>query len=203
MITSKYSIACGDQLKKEGKHMQERIKEVADRIKELRDILGISVDDMSAHLGVSRAKYLKYEKCEEDIPASVLYEISRKLGVEMSILLTGETPRMHYFTVTRKGKGVSVKRRKQYKYQNLAFNFINKRAEPFIVTVEPKEAAAVEANSHPGQEFNLVLEGSLKLIIKDHEIVLNKGDSIYFDSSCNHAMVALKNKPARFLAIIM
>ncbi len=183
--------------------MQERIKEVADRIKELRNILGISASDMSASIGVSPEKYMRYENGEEDIPASELYEISRKLGVEMSILLTGETPRMHYFTVTRKDKGVSVERRKQYKYQNLAYNFINKKAEPFIVTVEPRPGNKVEKNSHPGQEFNLVLEGSLKLIIKDHEIVLNKGDSIYFDSSCDHAMVALKNKPARFLAIIM
>jgi transcriptional regulator with XRE-family HTH domain len=184
--------------------MQERIKEVATRIKELRDILGLSLDDMSSHLKLSKEKYLKYENGEEDIPASVLYEISRKLGVEMSILLTGEAPRMHYFSVTRNGKGVSVERRKQYKYQSLASNFINKKAEPFVVTVEPKPAdAKVHTNSHPGQEFNYVLEGSLKLIIRDHEFILAKGDSIYFDSSCDHAMVALNNKPAKFLAIIM
>ncbi|MGA9139672.1 MAG: cupin domain-containing protein [Methanocella sp.] len=184
--------------------MQERIKEVAARIKELREILGISINDMSSHLKLSKEKYLKYENGAEDIPASDLYEISRKLGVEMSILLTGETPRMHYFSVTRKGKGVSVERRKQYKYQSLASNFINKKAEPFIVTVEPKPAnAKVHTNAHPGQEFNYVLEGSLKLIIRDHEFVLEKGDSIYFDSSCEHAMVARNDKPARFLAIIM
>ncbi|AFD00643.1 transcriptional regulator (Cupin domain/ Helix-turn-helix.) [Methanocella conradii HZ254] len=182
--------------------MQERIKEVADRIKELRNILGISIDDMSGYLKVGREKYLRYENGEEDIPASVLYEISRKLGVEMSILLTGETPRMHYFTVTRKGKGVSVERRKQYKYQSLAANFINKKAEPFIVTVDPNKTE-VQTNSHPGQEFNYILEGSLKLIIRDNEIVLNEGDSIYFDSSCEHAMVALNGRPAKFLAIIM
>ena len=118
--------------------MQERIKEVADRIKELRDILEISSNDMSTYLRISQEKYLRYENGEEDIPASILYEISRKLGVEMSILLTGETPRMHYFSVTRNGQGVSVERRKQYKYQSLASNFINKKAEPFVVTVEPK-----------------------------------------------------------------
>jgi transcriptional regulator with XRE-family HTH domain len=184
--------------------MQERIKEVAARIKELRGILGISIDDMSSHLKLSKEKYMKYENGEEDIPASVLYEISRKLGVEMSILLTGETPRMHYFSVTRKGKGASVERRKQYRYQSLASNFINKKAEPFIVTVEPKPAnTKVQTNAHPGQEFNYVLEGSLKLIIRDHEFVLEEGDSIYFDSSCEHAMVARNNKPAKFLAIIM
>jgi mannose-6-phosphate isomerase-like protein (cupin superfamily) len=184
--------------------MQEKIKEVAARVRELRNILEISPDDMSSYLRISKEKYLKYENGQEDIPASILYEISHKLGVDMSILLTGETPRMHYFTVTRKGQGVSVERRKQYKYQNLASNFINKKAEPFIVTVEPKpEDVKVQTNSHPGQEFNYILEGSLKLIIKDNEITLREGDSIYFDSGCDHAMVALNGKPAKFLAIIM
>jgi transcriptional regulator with XRE-family HTH domain len=184
--------------------MQDTIKEVAARIKELRGILGISLKEMSSDLRLSQDKYQKYENGEDDIPASILYEISRKLGIEMSILLTGEAPRMHYFTVTRKGKGATAERRKQYRYENLAPNFINKTAEPFIVTVEPKPAnAKVTTNSHPGQEFNYVLEGSLKLIIKDREIILEKGDSIYFDSSCEHAMVARNEKPARFLAIIM
>jgi quercetin dioxygenase-like cupin family protein len=184
--------------------MQERIKEVAGRVKELRDILEISADDMASYLRISREKYMNYENSEEDIPASILYEISQKLGVELSILLTGETPRMHFFSVTRKDQGVSVERRKQYKYQSLASNFINKKAEPFVVTVEPKPAdSMVHTNSHLGQEFNYVLEGSLKLIIRDNEIVLHEGDSVYFDSSCDHAMVALNNKIARFLAIIL
>ena len=184
--------------------MQERIKEVAARIKELRGILEIGTDEMANGLNVSKGQYERYEDGKEDIPASELYEISKKLGIEMSILLTGEAPRMHYFTVTRKGQGVSVERRKEYKYQSLASNFINKRAEPFIVTVEPKpENAGVHTNSHPGQEFNYVLEGSLRFIIREQDFILNEGDSVYFDSSCEHAMVALNNKIARFLAIIM
>src|SRR5271157_299304 len=147
--------------------MQERIKEVAARIKELRAILEIDSDEMADHLRISKENYLRYENGEEDIPASILYEISRKLGVEMSILLTGEAPRMHYFTVTRKGTGESVERRKQYRYQSLATNFINKKAELFVVTVPPRpENAPVQTNSHPGQEFNYVLDGSFKLIIK-------------------------------------
>jgi mannose-6-phosphate isomerase-like protein (cupin superfamily) len=184
--------------------MQETIKEVAGRIKELRGILGIGVKEMASDLKPSQEKYQKYENGEVDIPASVLYEISRKLGIEMGILLTREAPRMHYFTATRKGKGAISDRRKQYRYENPAPNFINKKAEPFIVTVEPKPAnAKVQTNNHPGQEFNYVIEGSLKLLIKDREIILEKGDSIYFDSSRNHAMVARNDKPARFLAIIM
>ena len=72
----------------------------------------------------------------------------------MGLLLTGEETRMHIFTVTRKGKGISVERRKQYKYENLAEKFVHKKAEPFIVTVEPRtDGKKPSKNSHPGQEF--------------------------------------------------
>ena len=98
---------------------------------------------------------------------------------------------------------MSVERREAYKYQNLAANFIHKKAEPFLVTVEPKPSEGnVSKNSHPGQEFNYILEGRMKYYIHENEIVLEEGDSIFFDSNYPHAMESLDGKPARFLAII-
>jgi quercetin dioxygenase-like cupin family protein len=98
---------------------------------------------------------------------------------------------------------VSVERRKEYKYQNLAYNFVHKKAEPFLVTVEPdSDNSPIHFNSHPGQEFNYVLEGTLKIVINGHELILNEGDSLFFDSGANHGMKALNEKPAKFLAII-
>ncbi|MGB9936078.1 MAG: helix-turn-helix domain-containing protein [Methanobacterium sp.] len=184
--------------------MNEKVKEIGSRIFELRDLSDISIEEMAEYLKIDTETYKKYENESLDIPASILYEIAQKLGVDMGLLLTGEETRMHYFTVTRKGKGVAVERRKQYKYENLAEKFIHKKAEPFIVTVEPKDNGEKPSkNSHPGQEFNYVLEGSLKYYIHNNEITLNEGDSIFFDSSQEHAMEALNNKPAKFLAIIL
>jgi len=182
--------------------MKEKTKEIGARIKELRELSNITIEEMADHLGVPKETYEKYETGEEDIPASILFEVAHKLGVDMGLLLTGEEARMHIFTVTRKGKGVKVERRKQYKYESLAEKFIHKKAEPFIVTVEPREDKP-EMNSHPGQEFNYILEGSIRFYIHDNEIILNEGDSIFFDSSYPHAMEALHGKRARFLAIIM
>jgi len=184
--------------------MQEKIKEIAARIRELRELSEISVEKMAEYLQVSAETYEKYESGTEDISASILFEIAHRLQVDMATLLTGEEPRMNIFTVTRDGKGVSVERRKQYRYQNLAEKFIHKKAEFFIVTVEPKsQGTKPDTNSHPGQEFNYVLEGSLKVHIHNNEIVLNEGDSIYFDSNYEHAMEALEGEPAKFLAVIM
>jgi quercetin dioxygenase-like cupin family protein len=184
--------------------MQEKIKEIAARVREMREISEIPVKEMAEYLQVSEETYQNFESGNEDIPASILFEIAHKLHVDMATLLTGEEPRMNIFTVTRSGKGVNVERRKQYKYQNLAEKFIHKKAEFFVVSVEPKPyESKPETNSHPGQEFNYVLEGSLKVYIHNNEIILNEGDSIYFDSNYEHAMEALGGETARFLAVIL
>jgi len=182
--------------------MKEKSKEIGSRVRELRELSEITEEEMADYLKIDVETYRRYETGEDDIPASILFEIAHKLGVDMGLLLTGEETRMHIFTVTRKGKGVEVERRKQYRYENLAEKFIHKKAEPFIVTVEPRKEKP-KTNSHPGQEFNYVLEGRIKFYIHENEIILNEGDSIFFDSSYEHAMEALDCKEARFLAIIM
>ncbi len=184
--------------------MKEKMKEIAQRVSELRKLSDINPDEMAENLKISYETYISYEEGKNDIPASVLYEIAQKLKVDMGLLLTGEETRMHIFTVTRKDDGVRVERRKQYKYENLAEKFIHKKAEPFIVTVEPRiDEGKPNTNSHPGQEFNYIIKGTLKIYIHDNEIDLEEGDSIFFDSSYEHAMEALNGKKAKFLAIIL
>jgi mannose-6-phosphate isomerase-like protein (cupin superfamily) len=184
--------------------MQEKIKEIAARIRDLREVSQISAADMAKHLGLPLSAYQGYEDGTDDIPASLLCEVASRLQVDLGILLTGETPHMHVFTVTRSGKGAEVERRRQYRYQSLAANLVHKKAEPFLVTVDPRPAGTpVETNSHPGQEFDFVLEGSLRVAIHDNEIVLNAGDSLFFDSNYPHGMQALGGRPCRFLAIIL
>ncbi|MCX7841560.1 MAG: cupin domain-containing protein [Clostridia bacterium] len=184
--------------------MSEQIKAIAARIKDLREISGLSVEDLSAELKISKDAYMEYESGNVDFPVSLLYELANKFNVELTAILTGEDPKLRTYCLVKKGKGVSVERRKQYIYQSLAYNFSHKKAEPFLVTVEPESCdSTFNLNSHPGQEFNYVLEGTLKIIINNHELILNEGDSLYFDSSYSHGMKAMNGKPARFLAIIL
>ncbi len=182
--------------------MTEKLQQVAARIRDLREIAGLSHETVARELGLTQEAYLRYESGEEDIPVSLLYRLSARYGVELSTLLTGEEPRLHSYCLVRNGKGVSVGRRSMYGYQNLAYNFSHKRCEPFLVTVEPGDGT-LHLNSHPGQEFNYVLAGTLKLVIDGHELLLATGDSLYFDSNLPHGMQAVGDCPARFLAIIL
>jgi len=184
--------------------MSEKIKQIAKRIKELRKISGLSVEAVTNSLKISPELYRKYENGLADIPVSFLYTISRKFNVELTALLTGVEPRLHTYCLVKKGSGPFADRRKDYKYQDLAYNFIHKKAEVFLVNVEPKpKRSLAHFNSHPGQEFNYVLKGNLKVILDGHEVILEQGDSLFFNSGLKHAMVALKGKPAKFLAVIL
>lgn len=177
--------------------------EIASRLKDMREVYEISSQDMAKKLDVSVDTYNKYESGEIDIPASIIYEASQIFDIDTSLLLTGEDTNMSVFAVTRKNKGVRVERRKEYDYENLAFNFSHKSIEPFVVTVYPKGDDYVpEANYHKGFEFVYILQGTIRIYIKDNVIDLEEGDSIYFNSLHKHAMAAIGDKEAKFLDVL-
>jgi len=182
--------------------MTEQIKLITERIKGLREIAGISAESLAKELKISDEQYLKYESGSKDIPVSLLYKIAHYFNIDLSALLSGEDPRLHVYCVVREGKGLYVERNKNYRYESLAYNFINKKAEPFIVIIDPlKDDGEMVFTSHPGQEFDYVMEGCLLINIDGHELILNEGDSIYFDSTFKHAIKALNNKTVKILAV--
>jgi mannose-6-phosphate isomerase-like protein (cupin superfamily) len=184
--------------------MTEQIRLIAERIRGLREIARLSAETCARDLGIPIDTYKSYESGAADIPASFLSQIAHKFSVDLTSLLTGEEPRLHLCSVTRAGKGVKVERRGDYDYQSLAFNFIDKKMEPFLITVQPRpEKDPIPLNTHPGQEFSYLLEGALHVVVGGHAIVLNPGDSIYFDAQQSHGMKAVGGSPARFLAVIL
>ncbi|HZK02162.1 MAG TPA: XRE family transcriptional regulator [Anaerovoracaceae bacterium] len=184
--------------------MSDQIKLIAARLKVLREISGLSPESMAYETGVTVDLYREYEGGGVDIPVGFLYEVAKKFRVELTAILTGDDPKLHSFSIVKDGSGVVVERKQQYHYESLAYNFTDKKAEPFLVTVSPEtKDDEVVLSSHPGQEFNYMVEGRLRLFIDNHEIILDKGDSLYFDSKLKHGMVALDDKPAKILAIIM
>ena len=166
--------------------MERQIIEIADRLKAMRELLEITPEKAAQACDIQVGDYLKFESGEIDIPVSILHRMARHFGFDITTLLTGEEPHVHTFSLTRKGKGVSVQRRRTYHYESLAANFMNRKSDPFYVIVEPKEDPEITLNAHPGQEFNYALEGQLKIVIGNNEVILNPGDSIYFDSAIPH-----------------
>jgi quercetin dioxygenase-like cupin family protein len=183
--------------------MREDVQEIAARVRVLREIEEISAETLARELGFDPAEYNAWEAGEKDFPVGALVEIAARFKVDLSELVSGAASKLKTYCLTKAGQAPEVSRRPMYAYWNLAYNFHRKKAEPFLVEANPEtEDKPLSLNTHPGQEFDYVLEGRLLISIGGHAMELGPGDCVYYDSNEPHGMKALGGKPSRFLAFV-
>lgn len=186
--------------------METRLNEIAERIKGLREMCDFSIAQMAECAGITEEQYIEYENGNKDFSVTFLSNCAKKFGVDLIELMTGENPRLTSYTVVRKGQGLASVRRESFKYEHLAFRFKDKAAEPFLVEApynESEQNAPIHLSSHEGQEFDYIISGSMKISVAGHTEILNPGDSIFYDSSQPHGMIAVNCEKCVFLAMVM
>ena len=124
--------------------MDEQIRQIAERLRGLRDVLELTADDIARDCDISAEEYRLAETGEFDISVSMLQKIARHYGISLDALMFGQEPKMSSYFLTRAGKGTSIERTKAYKYQSLAAGFINRTADPFIVTETGQRADTLQ-----------------------------------------------------------
>ncbi|MBO4388624.1 MAG: AMP-binding protein [Spirochaetales bacterium] len=183
-----------------------QLMEVASRIKEMREIMGFSVSRMAELTEVSESEYLAYESGSADLPFSFIHKCAVAFGVELTTLLEGDSAKLSLYTVTRKGQGQQTAKEDGINIQNLAPKFRSKIAEPYWVRYEYSEELQdqpIALQTHSGQEFDLILSGSLLVQVGKNKEVLHEGDSIYYNSSTPHGMIAVEGRDCVFVAVVM
>ena len=183
-----------------------KIREVAGRIRELREIEGLSVEDMALKTDVSVEEYLECENGQSDLNFAFIYRCALAFNVDVTDIIEGESPKLKSYTVTRKGDGQKIEKAHGMTYYNLAYAFKNRIAEPLYVESiydEDAQSRDIELTTHAGQECDLVISGKLKVQVGDHTAILEAGDSIYYDSSTPHGMIAVGGENCTFYAIVL
>ncbi len=193
-------------MKKTMTGLDYKIMEMARRIRELRKIMGMTPAEMASKTDVSLEEYLRCENGEGDLNFAFIYRCALAFGVNVTDIIEGYSPTLKSYTVTRSGAGQEIANAHGMTYYNLAYAFQNRIAEPLYVRAAYDPAAEqkdIELTTHSGQEFDLVLEGHLLVQIGEHRELLAPGDSIYFDSSTPHGMIAVQGKDCVFYAIVL
>ena len=186
--------------------MEPKIMEIAERIRVLRDISGYTEREVADAIGISTEEYTEFEAGNRDFTFTFLYKFAKIFGVDMIEVLTGENPHLTRYTVVRSGDGLPIKRRSSFEYYHLASNFRGKHAEPFLVKApyrQEEQGVPVEMNSHKGQEFDFIISGRLRFVFEGHIEELEAGDCVFYDSSCQHGMIATGGEECTFLAMIL
>ena len=183
-----------------------QLMDIAARIRDMRDILGYSTQKMAELTEVSETDYRTYETGTVDLPFTFLHKCAAAFGVEITVLLEGRSAKLSGYTVTRKGKGLVTASEDGITIQDMAPMFRKKLATPYWVTYEYSadlQDKPIHTVTHAGQEFDMVIKGTMRIRIGDHEEILREGDSIFYKSSTPHGMIAVDGQDCVFLAIIM
>ncbi len=182
---------------------EDALREVSQRLKALREISGLSVEEVARQAEVTPEEYLAVENDEKDFGFTFIYKCAHVFGVEIKDLLEGSSPNLSLYTVTKKGEGLPIVRRTGFIYNNLAPSFKNKTAEPFWVRIPYTESREKIFSSHEGQEIDIVIKGRLLVQINEQIEILSPGDTIYYNSAAPHALLALDGRDCEIYAIVL
>ena len=186
--------------------MDYSLKEVAGRIKDLREAKGYSPEQLAKLTGVTVEDYLLLEQGETDFSFTFIYKCAKACDVEVVDLLEGRSTTLTSFAITRRGEGLKILKQHGVEYNNLAPKFKDKLAEPFLVKfpyIPEEQNTPIKLNSHNGQEFDVIVRGSLKVQVGNHVDVLHEGDSIFYNSLIPHGMIAVSEGGCDFHAVVL
>ena len=182
----------------------ENLKQIGMRVREVRDQANLTEEQMASALGVSTKEYKGYEAGTDEAPFSFYYRVAERFGIDLSSIISGISSNLSFYTITRNGEGFSLARRPGFSYLHQAIHMKDREGEPFIITAPyGGENPEMKFSTHSGQEFILVLEGSLRVMLKDKLETLNVGDTMYFDGRYPHALAAVGGTACKFLSIVM
>ena len=155
-------------------------------IKRLREDKDITLRVLAKKLGISASFLSQIETGKASPSLSTLKNIADGLQVTVSSLIGDEE-------AVNKNPVVKESQRKYLKNIGKGINMYlltspdpNKQMEPLLFKLDENADSGDSMYKHFGQEFVLVIKGSLEITLNDTKYILSKGDSIYFNSSIPH-----------------
>ena len=186
--------------------MDFKIREVAQRIRELREISGFTVEEMAQRTNLSVDEYVACEAGQRNLNIAFLYRCTLSFGVDMGDLLEGRSPKLRTYDLTRKGEGQRIEEAHHMTGFSLAPDFRNRIALPLYMELPYRpgsEYEDIELTTHEGQECDIVISGHMKIQIGSRSEILHPGDTIYYDSSIPHGMIAVDGEDCTFYSFVL
>ena len=178
------------------------------KIKELRRAHKMTLQDVANEIGFSTALISQIENNNVSPPIATLSKIAHFFGVKIGHFFIENEEECPY-EVLRGSERTIVPRvvskdgtNHGYFYESLSVRKQNKKMDPFLLTLNEK-VANTDTYSHNGEEFLFVISGSAELLLDDESVVLNGGDSVYFDANLKHRLTSRGNEEVKVMVVVM
>lgn len=190
-----------------GKQSAARELNIGRKIRKLRKDGRLTLQDLSALSGLSKPLLSQIENDQVIPPIATLLKIAAGLKVGIHFFFAEEEDRQK-FVLLRSSDLKSSSRRsgndspQNYLYHSLAPGMRQKSMEPFLVEFAAGEWDDALLYRHDGEEFIYLLAGELEFHYGQETMILDPGDSIYYDSSEAHGYISLGSEKAKAVAVL-
>ena len=163
------------------------------RVRELRAERGWSLDETATRTGLSRSSLFKIEKAQMSPTFDALLRLAKGFAIEVPQLLVARSVRgaESRRSIARAGESPSYES-DNYAQVPLAAELRHKSFLPFELVLRARSLDEFEGwDRHETEDFMYVLSGTMVLYTEHYEpLVLERGDSVYYDSRMGHACVS-------------
>lgn len=168
---------------------------VGPRLKQLRQRRDITLSDLAAETGISASTLSRLEAGLRRPTLEQLLPLARSYGVTLDELVdappTGN-PRINLRPITcADGTTIIPLTRRPGGIQ--AYKF---------VLPTGRDDAQPEPRTHEGHDWAYVLSGRLRLVLGEHDLVLEPGEAVEFDTRTPHWFAATSAGPVEFLSLV-
>jgi transcriptional regulator with XRE-family HTH domain len=174
------------------------------QLRAIRMARKLSLRSVAAAVGVSPSLLSQVETGKTNPSVSTLYALVAHLGVPIEDLIGANSPnqltppaRGHLSTVgdrssaiQRRDDAPTIEMENGVTWERLAVGSFG-QVDPLITTYAPGGSSSVEGRMmrHTGIEYGYIIEGELTLKLEFDTFVLNRGDSMCFDSLRPHMYI--------------
>lgn len=178
------------------------------KIRELRKAKKLTLQEVANETGFSTALISQIENNNISPPIATLSKIALFFDIKIGHFFS-ESEEECPFEVLKANERTLIPRVISqdgsvhgYFYESLSVRKKNKKMDPFLLTLNEK-VTNTDTYSHSGEEFLFVLKGKAELLLDGQHIVLDEGDSVYFDANLKHRLLSTSSKEVKVMVVVM
>ncbi|WP_324749260.1 XRE family transcriptional regulator [Sphingomonas sp. LY54] len=182
----------GKRPRSEGFHLGKRLRE-------LRRERSMTLEDAGRLTGLAASTLSKIENDQMSPTFDVVQKLAAGFGIDITELFATksgqDTPGLRSVTLDGTGRLMETE---VYSHRLIASELKNKKILPFVTTIKARKLEDFKNwSQHSGEEFLYVLEGEICFQTEHYEpVILGVGDSIYINSSMEHACYSTSEEDA-------
>jgi transcriptional regulator with XRE-family HTH domain len=174
------------------------------RLKRLRELKGITLEELAARTGLTKSYLSKVERGVSVPSVSTALRVAEAFETGVGDLF-GVTVSNNDFVVVRRDERKPFSRKGAttgYRYEAIAPGQTHGLFEAFVVHPPFEEPPDYKRSEHPGHEMLFVVKGRVEVLFPHTSVKLSAGDSMVFSGRMPHRVLSVRPQRAEALVVV-